>query len=116
MQFFSHIAKVASRFQFDVFVHDVNFLPPSTGAFYCTCERGKKRFRTEHCAVPAETLLTFNEVLSFTATLCNLTAVMCSDALHADKSPDQFVYAKKVFVFRVKSVSMCLHDGPHCLD
>jgi hypothetical protein len=50
MAFLSHVGRHASRFQFDVLVQGVERLPRAAAAaaraFYCSIERGKKRFRT----------------------------------------------------------------------
>ena len=119
MSFFRHIGLDAARFQFDVFVHTADNIPASNASsdqslFYATCERGKKKFRTESHSKLEGAAIRFDEVLTFTCTLY--------------RAPNSALYAKKgapalapsissrrplaaVFTFRVKSVEKIKRFG-----
>ncbi len=73
-------------------------LPPfADGAgFYCTCERNRKRFRTQTVAA-VDGRATWNEVISFTCTLV--------------KKHSQLSFSKKDFVFKAKSAEKINFDG-----
>lgn len=68
MAFFAHLGKKSSRFQFDILIHDVEGvrLPPNAekpgDSFYCTCERGSKRFRTKSTTLTSAGSLRWFEV------------------------------------------------------
>ena len=113
MSFLSHIGKRASRFQFDVLVHDLDDFyfddgtpspvprcgdqPPSPRPsqgrkpeFYCSLERGKKRFRTKSVRpIGEKKSCRWFQVLSFACTLY--------------QRPQDLMFSKKLFTFRVKS-------------
>jgi serine/threonine protein kinase len=95
MAFFSHLGKLASRFQFDVLVQEVSEFSLDLDSFqsnthyYCTCERGSsKKFKTrDHSSINGH--IRMFDVISFGCTLY--------------RDPESNIYQKKIFSFRVKA-------------